>query len=106
MAVRYVVVVLGYSHPYEDKWWENNIKSSNMRNIESQEDFDKQLLLASDKLTIVVFFSPSCGACKALHPKVCQLAGMQPGLQFLMAQKAASVASAAPFQLFIRSKMR
>ncbi|KAG8097007.1 hypothetical protein GUJ93_ZPchr0013g36580 [Zizania palustris] len=70
--------------PMKTKWWENNIKSSNMRNIESQEDFDKQLLLASDKLTIVVFFSPSCGACKALHPKVCQLAGMQPGLQFLM----------------------
>ncbi|KAL5209305.1 hypothetical protein ABZP36_004928 [Zizania latifolia] len=70
--------------PTKTKWWENNMKSSNMKNIESQEDFDKQLLLASDKLTIVLFFSPSCGACKALHPKVCQLAGMHPGLQFLM----------------------
>jgi thiol-disulfide isomerase/thioredoxin len=52
------------------KWWEKNMKSCNMKNIESQDDFDKQLLLASDKLTVVHFFSPSCGACKALHPKV------------------------------------
>uniref|UniRef100_A0A0D9VPZ6 Thioredoxin domain-containing protein n=1 Tax=Leersia perrieri TaxID=77586 RepID=A0A0D9VPZ6_9ORYZ len=65
------------------KWWEN-MEFGNMKNIESEEDFDKQLLLASDKLTVVHFFSPSCGACKALHPKVCQLAGMHPELQFLM----------------------
>uniref|UniRef100_A0A0E0K9A1 Thioredoxin domain-containing protein n=1 Tax=Oryza punctata TaxID=4537 RepID=A0A0E0K9A1_ORYPU len=70
--------------PMKTKWWEKKMKSSNMKNIESQEDFDKQLLLASDKLTVVHFFSPSCGACKALHPKVCQLAGMHPELQFLM----------------------
>ncbi|XP_015690923.1 thioredoxin-like 1-1, chloroplastic [Oryza brachyantha] len=70
--------------PMKTKWWEKNMKFGNMKNIESQEDFDKQLLLASDKLTVVHFFSPSCGACKALHPKVCQLAGMHPELQFLM----------------------
>ena len=42
----------------------------NMKNIKSQEDFDKQLLIAGDKFTVVHFFSPSCGACKGLHSKV------------------------------------
>ena len=42
----------------------------NMKNIKSQEDFDKQLLMAGDKFTVVHFFSPSCGACKGLHSKV------------------------------------
>jgi thiol-disulfide isomerase/thioredoxin len=51
------------------KWWEMDIKD-NMINIKSQEDFDEQLLMARDKSTVVHFFSPSCGACKALHSKV------------------------------------
>jgi len=42
----------------------------NMKNIKSQEDFDKQLLMAGDKFTLAHFFSPSCRACKALHSKV------------------------------------
>jgi thiol-disulfide isomerase/thioredoxin len=42
----------------------------NMINIKSQEDFDEQLLMSRDKSTVVHFFSPSCGACKALHSKV------------------------------------
>jgi hypothetical protein len=42
----------------------------NMKNIKSQEDFDKQLLMAGDKFTVVHFFSPSCGACKGIHSKV------------------------------------
>jgi thiol-disulfide isomerase/thioredoxin len=51
------------------KWWEMDMKD-NMINIKSKEDFDEQLLLARDKFTVVHFFSPSCGACKALHSKV------------------------------------
>ncbi|KAF8667826.1 hypothetical protein HU200_052638 [Digitaria exilis] len=65
------------------KWWEKDMKS-NMKNIRSQEDFDEQLPVAGDKFTVVHFFSPSCGACKALHSKVHQFAGMHPELQFLM----------------------
>jgi len=44
--------------------------NDNMKNIKSQEDFDKQLLIAGDKFTVVHFFSPSCGACKGLRSKV------------------------------------
>uniref|UniRef100_A0A0A9GN47 Thioredoxin domain-containing protein n=1 Tax=Arundo donax TaxID=35708 RepID=A0A0A9GN47_ARUDO len=51
------------------KWWEKDMKA-NMKNIKSQEDLDEQLLMARDNLTVVHFFSPSCGACKALHSKV------------------------------------
>jgi len=51
------------------KWWEIDMKN-NMINIKSQDDFDEQLLMARDKFTVVHFFSPSCGACKALHSKV------------------------------------
>ncbi|XP_062213830.1 thioredoxin-like 1-1, chloroplastic [Phragmites australis] len=65
------------------KWWEKDMKA-NMKNIKSQEDLDEQLLMAGDKLTVVHFFSPSCGACKALHSKAHQFAGMHPRLQFLM----------------------
>ncbi|RCV46371.1 hypothetical protein SETIT_9G526400v2 [Setaria italica] len=65
------------------KWWEKDMES-NMKNTKSQEDFDKQLLMAGDKFTVVHFFSPGCGACKALHSKVNQFAAMHPGLQFLM----------------------
>ncbi|XVF16641.1 hypothetical protein REPUB_Repub10bG0049900 [Reevesia pubescens] len=36
-----------------------------------------------DKLVIVDFFSPGCGGCKALHPKICQFAEMNPYVQFL-----------------------
>ncbi|KAL6660060.1 hypothetical protein ACP70R_002182 [Stipagrostis hirtigluma subsp. patula] len=65
------------------KWWVKDM-SANMKNIESQQDLDEQLLMSGDKLTVVHFFSPSCAACKALHSKVHQFAGMHPGLQFLM----------------------
>ncbi|PAN51390.1 hypothetical protein PAHAL_9G590600 [Panicum hallii] len=51
------------------KWWEKDIKD-NMKNIKSQEDFDKQLSMAGDKFTLAHCFSPSCRACKALHSKV------------------------------------
>ncbi|CAL4912764.1 unnamed protein product [Urochloa decumbens] len=67
----------------DTKWWEKDMKG-NMKSIKSQEDFDKQLLMAGDKFTVVHFFSPSCRACKALHSKVHQFAGMHPGLLFLM----------------------
>ncbi|GJN30399.1 hypothetical protein PR202_gb18704 [Eleusine coracana subsp. coracana] len=57
---------------------------ANMKNIKSQEDLDEQLLMAGDNLTVVQFFSPRCPACKALHPKVRQYAGIHPELQFLL----------------------
>lgn len=51
------------------RWWEKNT-TSNMTEIESTNQLVHSLLHAEDKLVIVDFYSPGCGGCKALHPKV------------------------------------
>lgn len=51
------------------KWWEIGLKP-NMREVSSAQDLVDSLLNAGDKLVVVDFFSPSCGGCRALHPKV------------------------------------
>ncbi|KAM1108844.1 hypothetical protein EV2_008627 [Malus domestica] len=64
------------------KWWEKG-NQPNMKEVSSAEDLVESLSNAGDKLVIVDFFSPGCGGCKALHPKICQLAEMNPDVQFL-----------------------
>ncbi|KAL0694642.1 hypothetical protein Bca4012_061822 [Brassica carinata] len=65
------------------KWWEKGLQE-NMREISSaQELVDSLTTDAGDKLVVVDFFSPGCGGCKALHPKICQLAEQSPDVQFL-----------------------
>ncbi|WOL14737.1 thioredoxin-like 1-2, chloroplastic [Canna indica] len=64
------------------KWWETGLQP-NMKEIESAEDLVDSLLNAGDKLVIVDFFSPGCGGCRALHPKICQFAELNPDVQFL-----------------------
>ncbi|KAG6518119.1 thioredoxin-like 1-2, chloroplastic [Zingiber officinale] len=64
------------------KWWERGLQS-NMKEIESAQDLAESLLNAGDKLVIVDFFSPGCGGCRALHPKICQIAETNPDVQFL-----------------------
>ncbi|RDY00174.1 Thioredoxin-like 1-1, chloroplastic [Mucuna pruriens] len=64
------------------KWWEKGLKP-NMKEVTSAQDLVESLLNAGDKLVVVDFFSPGCGGCKALHPKICQLAEMNPDVQFL-----------------------
>ncbi|KAI9084046.1 hypothetical protein K1719_027024 [Acacia pycnantha] len=64
------------------KWWETGLKP-NMREVTSAQDLVDSLLNAGDKLVVVDFFSPGCGGCRALHPKICQLAEMNPDVQFL-----------------------
>ena len=54
-----------------------------MREISSAQDLVDSLADAGDKLVVVDFFSPGCGGCKALHPKMCQLAEQSPDVQFL-----------------------
>lgn len=41
-----------------------------MKEVTSAEDLVESLSKAGDQLVIVDFFSPGCGGCKALHPKV------------------------------------
>lgn len=51
------------------KWWEKGLQP-NMREVESAQDLVDSLTNAGDNLVIVDFFSPGCGGCRALHPKV------------------------------------
>ncbi|CAE6221065.1 unnamed protein product [Arabidopsis arenosa] len=53
-----------------------------MREISSAQELVDSLTNVGNKLVVVDFFSPGCGGCKALHPKICQLAKMNPGVQF------------------------
>ncbi|GAB4825481.1 hypothetical protein Ancab_008354 [Ancistrocladus abbreviatus] len=64
------------------KWWSKGLQP-NMKEIESAQGLVESLLNAGDELVVVDFFSPGCGGCKALHPKICQLAEMNPDVQFL-----------------------
>ncbi|VAH90529.1 thioredoxin-like 1-2, chloroplastic [Triticum urartu] len=64
------------------KWWEKGLQP-NMREIESAQDLVDSLANAGDRLVVVDFFSPGCGGCRALHPKICQFAEQNPDVLFL-----------------------
>lgn len=51
------------------KWWEKGIQP-NMKEIQSAQDLVDSLLNSDNQLVILDFFSPGCGGCRALHPKV------------------------------------
>ncbi|KAK4402308.1 Thioredoxin-like 1-1, chloroplastic [Sesamum angolense] len=64
------------------RWWEKSLQP-NMIEINSAQELVDSLLNAGDRLVIVDFYSPGCGGCKALHPKICQLAESNPDAVFL-----------------------
>ncbi|KAL6318706.1 hypothetical protein AAG906_001179 [Vitis piasezkii] len=64
------------------RWWEKTLKT-NMVEIHSAQELVDSLLNAGDRLVVVDFYSPGCGGCKALHPKICQLAELNPNAIFL-----------------------
>ncbi|CAH9092642.1 unnamed protein product [Cuscuta europaea] len=64
------------------RWWEKTLKP-NMIEIHSAQELVDALLNAGDRLVIVDFYSPGCGGCKALHPKICQLAEANQSAIFL-----------------------
>ncbi|XP_042513902.1 thioredoxin-like 1-1, chloroplastic [Macadamia integrifolia] len=64
------------------RWWEKTPKP-NMVEIKSAPELVDALSNAGDRLVILDFYSPGCGGCKALHPKVCQLAELNPNALFL-----------------------
>ncbi|XP_060169785.1 thioredoxin-like 1-2, chloroplastic [Lycium barbarum] len=63
-------------------WWEKTLKP-NMVEINSAQQLVDSLLKAGDRLVIIDFYSPGCGGCKTLHPKMCQLAESNPNAIFL-----------------------
>ncbi|XP_060205063.1 thioredoxin-like 1-2, chloroplastic [Lycium barbarum] len=64
------------------RWWEKTLKP-NMVEIHSAKELKDSLLNAGDRLVIIDFYSPGCGGCRALHPKICQLADSNPDAIFL-----------------------
>ncbi|KAL0355917.1 UNVERIFIED_CONTAM: Thioredoxin-like 1-1, chloroplastic [Sesamum radiatum] len=64
------------------RWWEMSLHP-NMIEIQSAQELVFSLLNAGDRLVILDFYSPSCGGCKTLHPKICQLAEMNSNAIFL-----------------------
>ncbi|XP_074562421.1 thioredoxin-like 1-1, chloroplastic [Curcuma longa] len=63
-------------------WWQKKT-APNMEEVESIDQLVHTLLNAGDKLVVVEFFSPQCGGCKALHPKICQQAELNSSAIFL-----------------------
>ncbi|CAH2044023.1 unnamed protein product [Thlaspi arvense] len=64
------------------RWWEKSTKH-NMLEIHSANHLVDSLLNAGDRLVVLDFYSPGCGGCKSLHPKICQLAESNPNVMFL-----------------------
>nr|GMD07667.1 thioredoxin-like 1-2, chloroplastic [Ipomoea batatas] len=64
------------------RWWEKTLQP-NMIEIHSAQELVDTLANAGDRLVIVDFYSPGCGGCKALHPKICQLAETNQNAIFL-----------------------
>ncbi|CAH1428352.1 unnamed protein product [Lactuca virosa] len=64
------------------RWWEKTLKP-NMIEINSAQELVDTLSNSGDRLVIVEFYSPGCGGCKSLHPKICQLAESNPNTIFL-----------------------
>ncbi|KAH0703536.1 thioredoxin-like 1-2, chloroplastic [Solanum tuberosum] len=64
------------------RWWDKTLKP-NMVEIHSAKELADSLLNAGDRLVIIDFYSPGCGGCRTLHPKICQLADSNPDAIFL-----------------------
>ncbi|KAI3673403.1 hypothetical protein L6452_39522 [Arctium lappa] len=64
------------------RWWEKSLQP-NMMEIKSAQELVDTLRNSGGRLVIVDFYSPGCGGCKALHPKICQLAELNPNAIFL-----------------------
>lgn len=73
---------MNLSFPKAMRWWAKGLQP-NMREVESAQDLADSLRSAGDKLVVVDFFSPGCGGCRALHPKVAQFAEKNPDVLFL-----------------------
>jgi thiol-disulfide isomerase/thioredoxin len=65
-----------------DQWWTKD-SAPNIKDCTSMDAFLEELRLAGDKLVVVDFYARWCGACRALHPKLCKIAVQNPDVIFL-----------------------
>lgn len=68
--------------PRLSRWWEKG-KTANMMEVHSAQELIDSLVTAGDKLVVVDFYSPGCGACRSVHPKICQIAEKNPDVKFV-----------------------
>ncbi|KAJ4820275.1 Thioredoxin [Rhynchospora pubera] len=64
------------------RWWEV-AGTDNFREILSEEDLKDSLKNAGNKLVAVHFYSPACGGCRSLHPKIYKIAEAHQEVIFL-----------------------
>lgn len=64
------------------EWWTMN-SAPNMVDVGSTVEFVDALANAGDKLVVADFYATWCGACRALYPKLCQIATKNPDVIFL-----------------------
>ncbi|KAI5062498.1 hypothetical protein GOP47_0023037 [Adiantum capillus-veneris] len=78
-----VKATLGY--PASVSWWKKGGQHGNMLEISSSDQFYDALGAAAcqEKLVLVDFYSVGCRSCKALYPKICQLAAENPNIEIL-----------------------
>lgn len=66
--------------PRLSRWWEKGV-TSNMVEVHSAQELIDSLLTAGDKLVVLDFYAPGCGACRSVHPKICQFAEKNPDVK-------------------------
>ncbi|XP_078432865.1 thioredoxin-like 1-2, chloroplastic [Wolffia australiana] len=68
--------------PQSARWWDKG-ELDNMVDIRSAGNLVDTLANAGNRLVILNFYSPDCGGCRTLHPKICQIAESNPDALFL-----------------------
>lgn len=63
------------------RWWEKD-GGPNFHDVHSTQEFLNILSTAGEKLVVVEFYATWCGSCRALYPKLCQIAEENPDVVF------------------------
>ena len=67
----------------KDQWYAKGGEVANLRGVVSTPEFLQVLAENTDRLVVVDFYAKWCGACKALYPKILQLAERNPDILFV-----------------------